>query len=170
MIQSLPKVTINAAFLKEIKDDNLNLYSLLESLRSFWIVNDPLVLNPNWFRVLVNQFRDQLAIHFALEETFGYFDHPAKYDAFLSAEAKRLKDEHVDLYLEINLIAEKSEEVVYPDFDESSYTTLVNQFKTFYQTFQQHELAEFDLIMAVSYEVHKRSKKNIPIHELITRE
>tara|TARA_R110002095_G_scaffold76879_3_gene65805 strand:+ start:2224 stop:2739 length:516 start_codon:yes stop_codon:yes gene_type:complete len=170
MIQSLPKVTINAAFLKEIKDDNLNLYSLLENLRSFWLVNDPLVLNPEWFSALVNQLRDQLAIHFALEETFGYFDHPVIFDVFLSEEAKRLKDQHVELYLEINLIAEKSEEMLYPDFNETSYTTLVNQFKKFYQSFQQHEVAEFDLIMRVSHEEHKRTKKNILMHELIPRE
>jgi len=170
MIQNSPKLTINAAFLKEIKDDNLSLYSLLENLRSFWLVNDPLVLTPEWFSVLVNQLRDQLAFHFTLEESFGYFDHPVKFDPLLSAKALRLKDQHTDLYLEISLIAEKSEEILYPDFDELRYTNLVKKFKRFYQTFQQHEVAEFDLIMTVSYEEHKCSQNNPRMQELIPRE
>lgn len=170
MIKNSLKLTINAAFLKEIKDDNLTLYSLLENLRSFWLVNDPLVLTPEWFSVLVNQLRDQLAFHFTLEENFGYFDHPVKFDPILSADAQRLRNQHTELYLEISLIAEKSEDVLYPDFDESRYTSLVKQFKTFYKTFQQHEVAEFDLIMTVSYEEHKRRQKHTPMRELIARE
>lgn len=160
MIRSSPKVSINAAFLKEIKDDNLKLYSLLENLRTFWLVDDPLILNPEWFSVLVGDLRDQLAMHFALEETFGYLDFAVNIDAVITSESERLKKQHVDLYLDIVSIAERVQDALYPNLDEKVYQDQVNRFNDFYQAFQSHEAAEFDLIMSATYENYKRKQNS----------
>ncbi|WP_417388588.1 hemerythrin domain-containing protein [Gimesia sp.] len=167
MIRSLLKECINAAFLKEIKDDNLKLYSLLENLRAFWLVSDPLVLNPEWFRTLISDLRDQLALHFALEETFGYLELAVDVDIFLSSESARLKKQHVDLYLEIVSITENIEDALYPDLNERLFLDQLSRFNDFYRTFQIHEAAEFDLIMSATYGNNKR--KNISDFEVSNR-
>ena len=156
MISNSRQVTVNAAFLKEIKEDNLRLYNLMENLRTFWLVPDPLALKPEWFSVLINELRDQLAMHFALEATFGYFDHADQVDALTAAESQRLRDQHEDLYLEIASIAEQVEEALYPEWNQTTYAAQIERFDQFYQKFQQHESAEFDLIMSASYENFKR--------------
>lgn len=160
MIRSSLKVCINAAFLQEIKDDNLRLYSLMENLRTFWLVSDPLILNPEWFSTLVDDLRDQLAIHFALEETFGYLDLAVDVDAFISSESARLKKQHVDLYLEIVSISEHVQDALYPELNERIYLDQVNRFNKFYKTFQTHEAAEFVLIMSATYENFKRKQSS----------
>lgn len=170
MIRANPEITINSVFLQEIKDDNLQLYTLLDKLRAFWLVNDPHVLNPNWFSELTNTLRDRIAMHFSLENAFGYFEHPIKFDPILSAEANRLRDQHVELYLQISLIAEKTEEMLYPKFNEKSYVRQVEKFKEFYKAFQEHEAAEFDLIMSVLFEQQERGQSPVsPSQEIALR-
>lgn len=160
MISVHPKLTINAAFLQEIKDDNLRLYGLLDHLRACWLVNDPDVFRPEWFTELICDLRDQIAMHFALENAFGYFEKPLTSDPLLSAEAQRLLDQHEELYLQICSIAEGAEELLYPEFDEAGYSRQVDLFKEFYKAFQAHESAEFDLMMNVFL---KQQKENRPL-------
>ena len=158
MIISCPKVSINAAFLKEIKEDNLNLYSLLENLRAFWLVDDPLILDPEWFGILIDDFRDQLAMHFTLEEAFGYLDLSVNVDSIISSESERLKKQHVDFYLEIASIAEHVQDALYPELNAEVYADQVNRFNDFYHAFQNHEAAEFDLIMSARYDKYERKQ------------
>ncbi|MEQ9071653.1 MAG: hypothetical protein RLO18_33265, partial [Gimesia chilikensis] len=132
MISNSRQITVNAAFLKEIKEDNLRLYNLMENLRTFWLVPDPLALKPEWFSVLINELRDQLAMHFALEATFGYFDHADQVDALTAAESQRLRDQHEDLYLEIASIAEQVEEALYPEWNQTTYAAQIERFDQFY--------------------------------------
>ena len=165
MIRAIPDITINSAFLQEIKDDNLQLYGLLDKLRAFWLVNDPHVLNPKWFSELMDNLRDQVAMHFTLENTFGYFERPVKFDSILSAEANRLRDQHIELYLQISSIAEKTEEMLYPKFNENIYVRQVEKFKEFYNAFQEHEAAEFTLIMSVLSGQQKRSRSPVSTYQ-----
>jgi hypothetical protein len=68
-------VTVNAAFLQEIKEVNHELWQLLADLRHR--CQRPMA--PGSCRSLVEklcQLRDQLALHFALEEAYGYFEDP----------------------------------------------------------------------------------------------
>lgn len=165
MMINRPKVSINAAFLKEIKDDNLQLYSLLENLKTYCMVDDPLNLDPERFCLLTADLRDQLAMHFTLEETFGYLDLAVEVNEVISSESDRLKKQHNNLYLEIAAIAEEVHDAVFPDLNENQYADQVNRFKAFSHAFQNHEAAEFDLIMSASYENLLR-KQNSEISDL----
>ncbi len=158
MISVNPKLTINAAFLQEIKDDNLRLYGLLDNLRACWLVNSPDVFRPEWFSRLISDLRDQVAMHFALENAFGYFEKPVSSDPLLSAEAQRLHAQHEELYLQICSIAENAEAMLYPQMDEEAYTRQVDLFRDFYRAFQQHESAEFDLMVRVFSEQQKQQR------------
>ncbi|QDU04468.1 hypothetical protein V6x_41960 [Gimesia chilikensis] len=164
MINNRTRVSINAAFLKEIKDDNLKLYSLLENLRAFCSVDASLILNPEAFSMLVNDFRDQLAMHFTLEETFGYLDLADEVDEIICTKSDRLRKQHIDLYLEIASIADAVQDALYPELNENAYAKQVSRLNDFYHAFQNHEALEFDLIMSVSYD-HVRNQQNSNISD-----
>ena len=74
------QVTVNAAFLDDIKSVNQELWQGLENIREFCHHG---ISDAEACRVVVDTFeqlRDLLALHFALEESYGYFDDPAYVD------------------------------------------------------------------------------------------
>ena len=80
-------VTVNAAFLQEIKEVDQELWSLLGDLRHR--CQRPIA--PGQCRLLIDklcQLRDQLALHFSLEEAYGYFDDPVEVAPQLSRQAE----------------------------------------------------------------------------------
>ena len=95
----------------------------------------------------------------------SYFEQPVKFDPILSAEANRLRDQHIELYLQISSIAEKTEEMLYPKFNENIYVRQVEKFKEFYNAFQEHEAAEFTLIMSVLSGQQKRSRSPVSTYQ-----
>ena len=67
-------VSINPAFLQEIKDDHHELRQLMHHVSA-------MLSRPSWMRLeydrlveLLTKLRDQLAMHFSLEEAYGYFE------------------------------------------------------------------------------------------------
>ena len=86
---STTTVTVNAAFLQEIKEVNHELWQLLADLRHR--CQRPIA--PGTCRVLVDklcELRDQLALHFALEEAYGYFEDPVDVAPQLCRQADAL--------------------------------------------------------------------------------
>jgi len=61
-------VTVNAAFLQEIKEVNQDLWRLLADVRRMCDTPATIDSAPRRFFGLVEELRDQLALHFALEE------------------------------------------------------------------------------------------------------
>lgn len=155
MINRVPQYMINPAFLKEIKDDHFKLYNQLDNLRAFWLLNDPTILNPEWFRILICEFRDLLTTHFELEETFGYIQHSLEYVPEFCRESQRLRNQHSTLLEQIRMIAAQSIKLQEPERTDPHYTEMVTQLGSFYAAFQDHEQAEMDLIMSTEYETHK---------------
>src|SRR5687768_9654604 len=105
VLTSTGTVTVNAAFLEEIKEVNQELWQLLGDLRHR--CQRPVA--PGHCRLLIDklcQLRDQLALHFALEEAYGYFENPVEVAPQLSRAAGRLLEEHKTLYLDFCDIAE----------------------------------------------------------------
>ncbi len=91
------RLAVNAAFLKEIKDDNLQLKVLLDQITS---LTGHCQTSINHWPELIQLFddlRDQLALHFALEEAYGYFDDAIGTEPQLSAIAEGLRTQHGDL-------------------------------------------------------------------------
>lgn len=101
-------VTVNPAFLQEIKEVHSELWQLLATVRRIcanpWTAR---VTSRNFLRML-EQLRDQLALQFALEEAYGYFEDPLEVAPRLCHLAKTLRDEHQQLYLAVCDIFEQA--------------------------------------------------------------
>ena len=140
-------VTINAAFLQEIKDVNQDLWRLLANVRR--MSQEPATIHaaPRRFFGLIEQLRDQLALHFALEEAYGYFDDPIEVAPRLCEQAERLRAEHRDLYLSAVGLTEFAEQLL-----DGPHGRLILEsarlFRAFDRRFQRHESAENELILS----------------------
>ncbi|MEO8495644.1 MAG: hemerythrin domain-containing protein [Planctomycetota bacterium] len=140
-------VTINAAFLLEIKEVNQDLWRLLADVRR--MCGSPATIDaaPRRFFGLVEVLRDQLALHFALEEAYGYFEDPIVVAPRLCRQANRLRSEHRELYLMVVDLGETAESLAHPSRVIGTVLTAVKQFKAFDERLQRHESLENELIM-----------------------
>jgi hypothetical protein len=102
-------------------------------------------------RILVDklsQLRDQLALHFALEEAYGYFDDPVFVDPRLSDQAEQLREEHRHLYTKICELVDYAEQLHYRGEWASWLTRVSLGFHAFHDQLLSHESKEQDLILA----------------------
>ncbi len=145
-VTSTRTVTLNPAFLQEIKEVNEELWQLLDELRQ--CVRRP--IGPAQCRLIVERLatlRDQLALHFALEEAFGYFEDPAYVSPGISESAEKLRQEHRTLYVRLNDLVERAEDLSY-DLQLTALARWIGpQFEQFDAAFRQHESRENELIM-----------------------
>jgi hypothetical protein len=140
-------VTVNAAFLQEIKEVHQELWKLLEEIH--YICSRPLSIHQS-ARILVDklsQLRDQLALHFALEEAYGYFEDPVFVDPRLSEKAGQLRQEHRKLYQKICQLVDYAEHLHYRGEWASWLTRVSLGFHAFHEQLQVHESMERELIM-----------------------
>ena len=144
---STQTVTVNAAFLQEIKEVNQDLWRLLADVRR--MCDSPATIDsaPRRFFGLVEELRDQLALHFALEEAYGYFENPVQVAPRLCRQANELRAEHRELYLMIVDFSEAAELLTHPNRVLGNVLAAVKQFQEFDQRLQRHESRENELIM-----------------------
>jgi hypothetical protein len=166
-------LTVNPAFLEEIKDSNATLWHQLSMLREICESNDvrPSVLHR--LVDLLNEVRDLLALQFALEETYGYMEIPAGTPAHFASpmrsaampahafspsqhSAEQVRAQHCPLYLLASELAEKAEELQYRGWVADKATQLVNQVKQFELQLQDHERAERRLVDASRQGLRRR--------------
>ncbi len=140
-------VTVNAAFLQEIKEVNQELWSLLEELQCHCLPAACLSTPLGDLAVMLSELRDQIALHFALEEAYGYFDEPVFVEPRLCRHAASLRQEHQSLYLMISELVDVAEDYQFRGAMPHQITVLCNQFLAFYDQLQAHEARENDLIM-----------------------
>jgi predicted ATPase len=140
-------VTLNAAFLQEIKDDDEQLKTLLQQAREM-CESDLLTSVPaSRFASLLAELREQLAMHFALEEAYGYFDDPVSVAPHLSEQVESLRLQHSQLYEEISRLAETSRDISRRNSDPRGVRQVADCFLAFDSRLQDHEEAENKLIM-----------------------
>lgn len=139
-------VTVNAAFLQEIKEVNADLWALLAELRHR--CQRPIA--PSQCRQLVDRIcllRDQLAMHFALEEAYGYFEEPVEVAPQLGRLAEQLRSEHRELYLDFSDLIERAERMYYDEQHAALALWLGSQFLELDQRLRRHEERENELIL-----------------------
>jgi hypothetical protein len=139
-------VTVNAAFLQEIKEVNQELWSLLSELRHR--CQRPIA--PGQCRMLIDklgQLRDQLALHFSLEEAYGYFEDPVDVAPQLGRQAEQLRGEHKGLYLDFCDLVERAERMFYDEQHAALALWMGPQFLELDQRLREHEARENELIM-----------------------
>jgi hypothetical protein len=138
-------LTVNAAFLQEIKEVNQELWQLLGDLRHR--CQRPIA--PGHCRLLIDrlcQLRDQLALHFSLEEAYGYFEDPISVAPQLGRAAERLRDEHKTLYVDFCDLAERAERMFYDEQHAALALWFGPQFLELDTRLRSHEERENELI------------------------
>lgn len=138
-------VTVNAAFLQEIKDVNQELWQRLEEMRH----RCQRPIGPAHCRHLaerLSELRDQLALHFALEEAYGYFDDPVEVAPRLCHAAENLRSEHRRLYMRLTSIVDRAETLQRTEQLATLALWLGPAFLDFDEALRDHESRENELI------------------------
>jgi hypothetical protein len=146
VITTTGTVTVNAAFLQEIKEVNQELWDVLAHVRHR--CQRPIA--PASCRQIIDrlcQLRDQLALHFSLEEAYGYFEDPIDVAPQLSRAADRLRAEHKELYLDLCEVVEHSERMFYDEQHAALALWIGPEFLEFDSRLRSHEERENELIM-----------------------
>ena len=141
-------LAVNAAFLQEIKDDN-------QQLRDVLCTTQGLLQNHSGHRSDLRQWtealaelRDQLAMHFALEDAYGYFEDAVVHAPRLSQQAELLRGQHVELFLDICRLADRADLLLHERLAARHLHNLSHSFFAFVDRLQAHEREENELIMA----------------------
>jgi hypothetical protein len=145
VVTSTGTVTVNAAFLQEIKEVNQELWALLDELRHR--CQRPIA--PGQCRQLIDKIchlRDQLALHFSLEEAYGYFDDPLHVAPQLGRQAGHLRAEHKELYMDLCDIVDRAERMFYDGQHAELALWIGPEFLHFDRRLRHHEEAENELI------------------------
>jgi hypothetical protein len=140
-------VTVNAAFLQEIKEVNQELWQLLANLRE--VCSSAMMVRQHTAQLvdMLTELRDQLALHFALEEAFGYFEDPVYAPHFLAERASQLRSEHRRLYLHSNRLADEAEQLQFEGNFAEIVTLIPLRFADLDRELLDHESRENELIM-----------------------
>jgi hypothetical protein len=140
-------VTINAAFLQEIKEDNHELRDLLQAASEMFSLARAARTPPRQFVDLLSRLRDRLATHFALEEAFGYFEDAIEVAPRLSRRCDELRAEHGTLFVELCNLVEDAERLLYREAHGGVVKQLVYRVSAFRNHFEEHEARENELIL-----------------------
>ncbi len=140
-------VSINPAFLQEIKDDHHELRQLLHHAAA--AVNRPVWMRLEFSQLveLLIKLRDQLAMHFSLEEAYGYFEDAITEAPHLSRRAEQLRAQHFELFSEICTLVEQAEQHLYHEPAATALARLADGFRQFSSALQTHEANECQLIV-----------------------
>jgi hypothetical protein len=138
---------VNAAFLREIKEDHRELRRLLDE--AVGLLGQASKVRQPARRIvgLLERLRDQFALHFSLEEAFGYFEDAITVAPRLSVRAAALRSEHKALFLEICDVVDEAERLLRGDSSPSTVRKIALKFVSFHHQFLAHEGAENDLIL-----------------------
>ena len=146
-------VTINVAFLRDIKED-FGFRNLLNEVY-FKLNASPSdkKLLPRVVAELLGELRDELETYFALEEFYGYFKQAAVSNPIVSQKAIGLSGEHEMLYLQLSGLVESAQQIVYREVGpEVSVHGIVDGFEEFCIELAAHEQAEMELMMRLHNE------------------
>lgn len=145
-------ITINAAFLQELKEVNQELWQLIDSLGNLCRQPISLRLHCRTLVDLLARTRDYLAMHFALEEAYGYFHDAVDVEPSLELAARRLRAEHSPLYLKCSSLADTAENL-WRERDDAALTTILPVgIEAFLVELKRHETGESELIYRQLYE------------------
>jgi len=142
-------VTVNAAFLQEIKEVNEELWDMLGEAR--WLCGEPRHIRNHGRRAVdvLAGLRDQLAMQFAVEEAYGYFDDPVHVSPALSASANRVRGEHQMLFASIRDLADEVDDLYRRGQLSEDAARVARLFRAYCDHFQRHENDENRLILDV---------------------
>ena len=148
MAIALRTISVNAAFLQEIKEDHHELRQLMHHTAVMFDHAGPVEFEYARMVEMLVKLRDQLALHFSLEQAFGYFDDAISVAPHLSRRAEHLRAEHGTLYNELCRVVEAAEKLLYHETPGAGLAHVANAYRAFAQHFHDHEAKESELILA----------------------
>ncbi len=138
-------MTINVAFLEEIKSD-FDFRSTLNKV--YQQVNQRPDATPPEIVRWLNELRDQLETYFALEEFYGYFEQDEVTNIRVSKKVAKKTEEHETLFLQLSAVIDVAEQIVYHECSSDLTITEVRRmFDRFCEALADHEQDEMELIM-----------------------
>ena len=141
-------LTINSAFLREIKEVDQELWELLDQARYGCSRSLDATLGHPELVKLLRRLCEQLALHFSLEESFGYFEEPLYSAPQLSREAERLRSEHATILKRLKSIVSEAERLASLNAWASLACMIPYHFGEFDAQLKRHEAEENELLMA----------------------
>lgn len=147
MVIATKSVTINAAFLREIKEDHLELGQIFRETEQAFETDAVPRLSAKRMVDLLSELRDRFAMHLTLEEAFGYFEDAVDVAPHLGQRSEELRREHEPLFLEICALVDEAEQLLYHEVGHHSHLRVGANFRAFVENFQDHESREKELIL-----------------------
>ncbi len=137
---------VNAAFLQEVKDSNVQFWSNLDDLKHLLASEgQPREQSVLLVRIL-NELRDSIALEFSLEDTYGYIEGSRLVNYVNAARATQARRQHGELYLQLHEILERAEEAQYRGTISRDFAEFITACEEFLDSMQAHEQLESDLI------------------------
>lgn len=139
-------LTVNPAFLQEIKEVHEDLWNLLMKCRHLAGKPVETLDQARAFLGLLEDLRDKLAMHFSLEEAYGYFQDPIQVAPRIACRCEDLRREHATLYLELLAIADQADALVRTPSALPMFVAIQSAFVSFDDRLRRHEEEEAELI------------------------
>jgi iron-sulfur cluster repair protein YtfE (RIC family) len=148
-------LAVNAAFLQEIKEDHVELRELLVKVQRA-LAQSRRRRKPRELVYLFLALQDRLAMHFSLEEAYGYCEDAIEMAPRLSSQALALRAEHSTLFSSFCHLVEDTEELLTPIPKEGrslwakrvSLVDIAARYELFHEALEEHERRENELILA----------------------
>lgn len=145
--KSNTSTSVNAAFLQEVKDNNVPLWRSLRELRSLPATCVDPIAGSAQFVTLIGRLRESLSLQFSLEDTYGYIEaSPTHFQLPAAVDAAAAKAQHCELYLQIHELCEQAEEAQYRGTISRDLESFFDAFELLDESLQAHEDAEAELI------------------------
>ncbi len=148
-------LVVNTAFLAEIKDSNTTLWYRLQQIRDGCESRAPRSVVLHQLVELLNEVRDLLGLQFALEESYGYMEVASHPNGGVTVPAEQVRTQHCSLYLALNELAERAEELQYRGWVSQRVDDLIAQVKWFDLQLQDHERFERQLLENARTAAHR---------------
>ena len=143
---STTMLVVNPAFLQEIKDSNPDLWHTVQQVRRVCLCSEEPQQISRQLTRLLDSLRDQLALQFSLEETYGYVTIADHHNSTLCDLATQTLAQHRMLYLALTDLAEAAEELQYRGVEPEQLHVLIERTREFSKNLEDHEQIENQLI------------------------
>lgn len=140
-------LTINPAFLQEIKEDHHELWQLMDACRGLCKRGRTGHVPAHALAEALSSLRDRLSLHFALEEAYGYFEDAVAAAPQLTLRATQLRQEHGPLFTHLAQLVERAERVAYHQAPHEAVRAISLDFARFDRDLARHEATEDALIL-----------------------
>lgn len=139
-------LTVNPAFLQEIKDSNPELWCCVRKLREACEIYVASSVDPRQLVDLIAELREHLQLQFELEESFGFIECPGAVSHRLCELAEQAHGQHFRLFLQLSDLHEFADELQYRGCSATEVSQLIQETLDFDEALQEHERCESELI------------------------